>query len=343
MSLVTYLVRRITIYISVFVLSVSIVWALVRFAPGDPALTSFLRAMIAPGVRYTPEQIEAIRKQAIELLGFNLPLHDQYILFWRRLLLGDLGYSTYFTAPVAEKLREYVVYDLLLITPAIILSWFLGNYIGALAARYRSLDRVLVPVIYVLTATPYFLFGLLMVYTLGVEMQHNVPNWFFKPTITSSDIKNFFNNPNPQSFIEFMRGYTLPFMSLTLVSMGGWASGMRTLMIYELESNYARYMESMGFSSKKIASYAFRYAINPQITGLGIQLGTVIIAGLALSSVFNYPGTGIALIYAINYRDIFLIQGIAIVYTLMVIGFNLLIDLLYVAIDPRLKHGMLGG
>ncbi|MEM4718333.1 MAG: ABC transporter permease [Desulfurococcaceae archaeon] len=341
MSFYTYFLKRSIIYIAVFVLSASIVWALVRFAPGDPALTSFLRVMMAPGVRYTPEQIEAMKQQAIELLGLNLPLHEQYIMFWRNLLRGDLGYSTYFTAPVGDKLREYVFFDLILLTPAIIVSWFIGNYIGALAARYRSLDRVIVPIIYILTATPYFLFGLIMAYTLGVAAREIVGE-FFKPVITSTDIKNFLYNPSITTFYEFIRAYSLPFISLVCVSMGGWASGMRTLMVYELESNYARYMESMGFSGKRIAAYAFRYAINPQITGLGIQLGTVIVGGLAFSAVFNYPGTGIALIYAINFRDVFLIQGIAIVYTLLVIAFNSVIDILYILIDPRLRHEMLG-
>ncbi|MEM1700142.1 MAG: ABC transporter permease [Desulfurococcaceae archaeon] len=336
MSLLLYITKRCLMYTIVFVTSATLVWALVRFAPGDPALTSFLRAMIPPGVTYTPEQIEAIKEQAIKLLGLDLPLHEQYVLFWRKLLNGDLGFSTYFTAPVSSKLREYVLFDLLLIAPAIITSWFLGNYVGALAARYRSLDKVLLPVIYVLTATPYFLFGLIMVYTLGVELR------VFRPVITSSDIMNFLVNPNLRTFTRFLEAYTLPFISLVLVSMGGWASGMRTLMIYELESNYARYLEFMGISDRRIASYAFRYAINPQITGLGIQLGTVIVAGLAFSAIFNYPGAGIALIYAINYRDIFLIQGIVIAYTLMVIVFNFVIDVLYVLIDPRLRHGMIG-
>lgn len=341
MSLQAYLARRLLVYLIVFVVSVTIVWALVRFAPGDPALTSFLRAMMAPGVRYTPEQIEAMRQQAIKLLGLDLPLHEQYILFWKRLIEGDLGYSTYFMAPVSEKVKEYVVHDLILIAPAIVTSWFLGNYLGALAARHKSLDRILVPIIYVLTATPYFMFGILMVYSLGVAGRDLVGG-FFKTVISSTDIKGLLYNPNPSTFYEFARAYTLPFLSLVLVSMGGWASGMRTLMIYELESNYAKYMESMGFTSRRIASYAFRYAINPQITGLGIQLGTVIVAGLALSAIFNYPGAGIALIYAINYRDIFLIQGIALAYTILVIVFNLVVDILYVIIDPRLRHGMLG-
>jgi len=117
---------------------------------------------------------------------------------------------------------------------------------------------------------------------------------------------------------------------------------MRTLMIYEMESNYARYMESLGFSDRRVASYAFRYALNPQISGLGIQLGTLIVAGIVISSVFNYPGAGILLIYAINYRDVFLIQGIAVIYTLMAIVANFLVDLVYALIDPRIRLGVVG-
>jgi len=336
MPLATYIFKRLIIYLIVFVVAVTIIWALIRFAPGDPALTSVLRAMIAPGVRYTPEQIEVFKQRAIEMLGLNLPLHEQYILFWRKLLIGDLGWSTYFTAPVTQKLNEIIVYDIILITPATITSWFLGNWLGSLAARKKVLDKVLIPIIYVLTATPYFLLGLLMAYIFGVVYG------IFKPVITSTDIKMLFTNPSLDALVNFLKAYTLPFLSLVLVAMGGWASGMRTLMIYELESNYARYMESIGLSDRLIASYAFRYAINPQITGLGIQLGTVIIGGLALSGIFNYPGAGITLIYAINYRDVFLIQGIAIYYTLMVILANFIIDLVYILVDPRLRLGLVG-
>jgi len=332
-----YLAKRITTYLTIFVVSVTLVWTLIKFAPGDPALTNVMRAMIAPGVRYTPEQIEMFKQRAIEMLGYNLPLHEQFILLWKRIFTGDLGWSTYFSAPVSSKILEIVINDLLLIAPAIIVSWFLGNWLGALAARYRALDRVLVPLMYVLTATPYFLFGLLLVYVFGVVYG------VFKPVITSTDIHGLFVNPCWETLLNFLRAYTLPFLSMVLVSMGGWASGMRTLMIYELESNYARYMESLGFSARKISSYAFKYAINPQITGLGIQLGTIIVAGLALSSIFNYPGAGIALIYAINYRDVFLIQGIVIVYTIMVIAANFIIDIVYVVVDPRLKVGFTSG
>lgn len=336
MSLRKYLAKRIGIYLMVFIVAVTIVWLLVRFAPGDPALANLMRSFMAPGVRYTDEQIEEFKRRARQMLGLDLPLHEQYTVFWYRLVQGDLGWSTYYSAPVLTKLIEVITYDIILITPAIIVSWFLGNWIGALAARYKKLDKVFIPVIYILTSIPYFLLGLVLAYILGVVYP------VFKPSIMRTDIDPFLRSPSFENFLAFLKAYTLPFLSMVLVSLGGWASGMRTLMIYELESNYARYMESLGFSERKVASYAFRYAINPQITGLGIQLGTVIVAGIVVSSVFNYPGAGIALIYAINFRDIFLIQGITIFYTLMVIVANFIIDILYAVIDPRIRLGAVG-
>lgn len=332
-----YLVKRGLTYIVVFALAMTIVWALIRFAPGDPALVNVMRSMIAPGVRYTEEQIQVFKQRAIKMLGWDLPLYQQYVYFWMKLFSGDMGWSTYFSAPVAPKLMKVITYDLMLIAPAIAVSWFLGNWIGAIAARSRRLDRILIPIIYTLTAIPYFLLGLALAYMFGVV--HPV----FKPTITSSDIEAFLTSPSLDTFIGFLKSYTLPFLSMILVSLGGWASGMRTLMIYELESNYARYMEVLGFSERRVAGYAFRYAINPQITGLGIQLGTAIVAGIVISSVFNYPGAGIALIYAINYKDIFLIQGIAVFYTLMVIVANFIVDILYAVIDPRIRLGVVSG
>lgn len=337
MSLKMYLMKRGLTYVFVFILAMTVVWVLIRFAPGDPALVNVMRSMIAPGVRYTEEQIQVFKQRAIEMLGWNLPLHQQYISFWMRLFMGDMGWSTYFSAPVAPKLMKIITYDLMLIAPAIVISWFLGNWIGAIAARSKRLDRVLIPIIYTLTAIPYFLLGLALAYMLGVIYP------VFKPTITSSDIEVFLTSPSLETFAGFLKAYTLPFTSMILVSLGGWASGMRALMIYELESNYARYMEMLGFSGRKVAGYAFRYAINPQITGLGIQLGTAIVAGIVISSVFNYPGAGIALIYAINYKDVFLIQGIAVFYTLMVIIANFIVDILYAVIDPRIRLGMMGG
>ncbi|MEL9940728.1 MAG: ABC transporter permease [Ignisphaera sp.] len=336
MSLKMYILKRAAMYLAVFVVAVTLVWLLIRLAPGDPALLAISRAVMTPGTPLSPEQVKQLIDTYRHKLGLDRPWLEQYAMFWYNLFRGYFGVSTMVQEDILGTIAVRLRNDLILLVPAIIVSWFLGNWIGAMAARYKNVDRVLIPIIYILTSTPYFLMGLLLGYALGVVYH------VFTPTMTSTDIDAFLASPNWSTFTRFINTYTLPFLSMVLVSMGGWASGMRTLMIYELESNYARYMESLGFSNRRVAGYAFRYAINPQITGLGIQLGTVIVGGIVVSSIFNYPGVGILLIYAINYRDVFLIQAIAIVYTAMVIVANFVVDLIYSLLDPRIRLGVVG-
>jgi len=336
MSLWLYIAKRGLMYLVVFVGATTVVWALIRLAPGDPALMAISRAIMTPGVQLPPEVVRELIDMYRHRLGLDRPLPEQYLVFWSNLLRGYFGVSTMVGENIMGEIIVRLRNDVILLVPSTIVSWFLGNYIGAVAARYKKLDKVLVPIIYILTATPYFLMGLLLGYLLGVAYP------VLPPTITSTDIETFLQNPSWQTFTRFISTYTLPFLSMLLVSLGGWASGMRTLMIYEMESNYARYLESLGFSERRVASYAFRYALNPQIAGLGIQLGTLITAGLAVSSVFNYPGAGILLIYAINYRDVFLIQAIALIYITTVIVANFIVDIIYALIDPRIRLGVVG-
>ncbi|ADM28663.1 binding-protein-dependent transport systems inner membrane component [Ignisphaera aggregans DSM 17230] len=336
MSLRIYIVKRALLYLIVFIVANTIIWALIRLAPGDPALMAISRVVMTPGVQLPPEVVRNLTEMYRHRLGLDRPPLEQYLVYWYNLFRGYFGVSTMVGENILGTIIVRLRNDILLLVPVTIVSWFLGNWIGALAARYRRLDKALVPIIYILTSIPYFLMGLLLGYLLGVV------NPVFTPTITSTDIEAFLGSPSWTTFTRFINAYTLPFLSMLLVSMGGWASGMRTLMIYEMESNYARYMESLGFSDRRVASYAFRYALNPQISGLGIQLGTMIVAGIVISSVFNYPGAGILLIYAINYRDVFLIQAIAVIYTLMAIAANFLVDLVYALIDPRIRLGVVG-
>jgi len=340
MGLKRYIVSRLLTYLAVFIVAVSLIWLLIRVAPGDP-ITTALAQLIAPyggQVSLDPAVIEAKRRALASELGLDLPYHLQYLRFWQQLFTGNLGYSTFFQGkPVIDIISTRIVYDLILMIPAVLLSWLLGNWLGAMAARSKSLDRVMIPIMYILSATPYFMLALVLQYLLTVQTP------MFPTTFTEDYFKNLFQKPSLETLTSFLHAYTLPFLSVTIVSLGGWASGMRTLMIYELESNYSRYMEALGFSRGKITWYAFRHAINPQITGLGISLGTIIIGAVTISVVFNYPGLGLALIQAINMRDVFLVQGIAIVYTLMVVASNFIIDVLYAVLDPRIRIGVTGG
>jgi len=135
----------------------------------------------------------------------------------------------------------------------------------------------------------------------------------------------------------------LPFLSLFLVQFGGWAIGMRNMIIYELESDYSRYLASLGAPEGLIRRYAFRNAMLPQITGLALSLGVVVAGALVTEIVFSYQGLGYLVFNAIQSSDYFLLQGIFLFVIVGVLVANFIVDIVYVIVDPRTRVAMQGG
>src|SRR4029453_13949948 len=127
----------------------------------------------------------------------------------------------------------------------------------------------------------------------------------------------------------------LPFLSLFLVAFGGWAIGMRNLVIYELEADYIHYLESLGAPRRLVRRYAFRNARLPQLTGLALQLGVLVAGALVTEIVFSYPGLGSLILQGINNQAFFLIQGAFLFIILGVLAANFAVDVVYVLVDPR--------
>jgi peptide/nickel transport system permease protein len=145
------------------------------------------------------------------------------------------------------------------------------------------------------------------------------------------------------SFVwSLLQHWILPFASLFIVQFGGWAIGMRNMIIYELEADYSHYLEALGAPRKLVRSYAFHNALLPQITGLALQLGAIVGGALATEIVFSYPGIGFLILQAIQNHDYFLLQGSCLFIIIGVLLANFLIDLAYVLVDPRTRVGMQG-
>ena len=134
----------------------------------------------------------------------------------------------------------------------------------------------------------------------------------------------------------------LPFLSLFLVSFGGWAIGMRNLIIYELEADYANYLQSLGAPQRLVRRYAYRNAILPQMSGLALALGAVVGGALVTEIVFGYPGVGSLILTAVQSRDYFLLQGTFLFIIVGVLIANFIVDIAYVIVDPRTRVGIQG-
>lgn len=324
-----YFRRKLPIYGLTFFLAVTIDWLIPRFMPGDPILNMLSRASVntnAAQVMYT---------YYTHAFSLDLPVWQQYLQFWNALFHGDLGISIYlFPKPVVEVLLDAVPYDIFLLVPSILLSWYAGNWFGAFAARSKRLDNTISPLGYILTATPYMWLGILLAWVFGIVL-----GIFPIAGAYSYDIEANLS----WTFIgSALHHWFLPFASLFLIGFGGWAIGMRNMIIYELEADYSHYLEALGAPRKLIRKYAFQNGILPQITGLALQLGVIVAGALVTEVVFSYPGIGYLLLAAIQNQDYFLIQGCFLFIITGVLFANFAIDVIYVIVDPRTRTGMTG-
>jgi peptide/nickel transport system permease protein len=325
----SYLARKTSLYLLTFFVAVSVDWAIPRLMPGDP-----ISGLIAR-LRADPTAAEELQGHFTESFGFDRPLWQQYLDFWRGLAKGDLGPSiAYVGSSVSDLLWNAVPYTLALLVPAIVLSYLAGNRVGAMAARRKSLDNTVLPAAYILTATPYMWLALVLAYTFAFR-------WQVFPVSGAYDF-----SLQPEWTVEFARSFLshwfLPFLSLFLVSFGGWAIGMRNLIIYELEADYSNYLQALGAPRKLVRQYAYRNAVLPQMSGLALALGAVVGGALVTEIVFGYPGVGSLILTAVQNQDYFLLQGAFLFIIIGVLAANFIVDLLYIVVDPRTRVGIRG-
>ncbi len=325
-----YLTRKIITYVVAFFIGVTVDWALPHFMPGDPIQGMLAKYNVANNAGY-----QALYAQFQASYGLNVSLWQQYLNFWHGVLTGDFGQSIFAQgATVRSLVFSAMPYTLALLVPAVLLSYALGNRLGAAAARRKVLDNSVLPLGYVLQAIPYPWLALVVVYLFG-------PLWHLFPTSGGYDqglVPHF-----DWAFIaSALDHWFLPFLTVFLVSLGGWAIGMRNLVIYELENDSSRYLRALGSSERVIRRYAYRNASLPQLSGLALQLGVVIGGNIVTEVAFQYPGLGNLIFKAIGAQDYFLLQGIFIFIVIGVLLANFIIDMVFVSVDPRTRLSMQG-
>ena len=324
-----YFGRKILIYLLTFIVAVTIDWLIPRFMPGNPVQVLLARSGLHA------EAAQEMYHYLTQAFKLDLPIWKQYLYFWNALFHGDLGTSILlFPQPVIKVIMRAIPYDVFLLLPSILLSWFAGNKFGAFAARTKRLDNTVLPLGYILTATPYMWLAILLAWALGIIFHIFPIAYAYSPSLLPSFSWLFIG--------DLLWHWFLPFASLFLVQFGGWAIGMRNMIIYELEADYSHYLEALGAPKSLVRKYAFRNAVLPQITGLALQLGVIVGGALATEIVFSYPGIGYLILQAIQNQDFFLIQGCFLFIIIEVLIANFLIDVLYIIIDPRIRIGMGG-
>lgn len=321
-----HLLRNLGLYALAAWASLTLNFLIPRMMPGDPASAMFARFK----GQLQPEAIVALRTA----FGFtNDPLPTQYVTYVSHMLRGDLGLSVaYFPASVTEVISTGLGWTVLLSGVAVLISFLLGTLLGVIATWRRGgwLDSTLPPLLSFLGSFPYFWMAMVLLfglgYTLGAFPLRHAYSDSLAPALSGAFL------------LSVVQHMILPALSIVIASVGGWMLGMRSTMVGVLSEDYITLAHAKGLSPTRIMfHYAARNALLPNITGFGMALGFVLSGSLLTEIVFSYPGQGYLLIQAVRNQDYPLMQGIFLTITLAVLGANLLVDILYVWLDPRTR------
>jgi len=308
-------------------------WYLPRLIPGNPVDVIVAQAG-AGGLAGDQQRI--IRAAYVHQFGLDHPLWQQFLIYLGNLVHGNLGQSfALYPARVWPLIREALPWTIALQLPAILIGWVVGNLLGAVAA-YRGgwFDRGAYTASLFVSSMPYYCLAILLLY-MGAVVTNVFP---------VGGGYTFGNLPD-LSFdflLDALGHYWLPFLSLVVVFIGGQAIGMRSMSLYELNSDYVNYARSLGVGDRRIVRYIFRNASLPQVTGLALSIGTLVGGALITENVFSYPGVGSLLFTAIRTLDYPLISGITLIITVTVLVANFLVDIATGLIDPRIRAAQSG-
>lgn len=323
-----YFLNKVGWFVVTFVIAFLLNFILPRLMPGDPV--AVITQKVTQGMS-SKTGIAKIYQEYSDLFGTKKPMLEQFWLYVKNVAHGDLGLSfSQYPRPVATIINQAIWWTICLQFPAIIVSWLIGNLLGALAAyRKGAFDKVLLPVSLFLSNFPAFGMAIILLALFGVTLK-----W-----LPISGGYGFDLIPNASwGFVwSVITHYQLPFWSIVLINIGGQAIGMRSMSIYELNADYVKYSRFMGIKDQKIIRYVFRNAMLPQVTGLALSIGTMVSGALVAEVVFSYPGLGNTILKGVMGQDYPLISGVTLIITMMVLVAFFVIELVYGLIDPRIK------
>jgi peptide/nickel transport system permease protein len=297
---------------------------LLQLAPGDMAMVLAGEAGGAP-----PGFIEELRAR----YGLDKPVYVQLLLYLKNIVLLDLGFSFRHNAPVLKLLLGRLGPTLLLMTTTLILSLGLGMLAGLLASLWvRTWKDHLISIVAIIAyATPLFWVGLMLILSFSIKL-----DWF--PTSGMEDVVAF--HEGFARVVDIAHHLVLPSITLALFYMALYARLMRATMLDQRGLDYVTTARAKGLTERRIAGrHMLRNALLPVLTMAGVQVGGLLGGSVVVESVFAWPGLGQLAFEALFSRDFNLLLGIFFMSACLVVAVNIIVDVLYVMLDPRVRIG----
>ncbi|MEN9781088.1 MAG: ABC transporter permease [Burkholderiaceae bacterium] len=314
-----FLIQRLLAVVPVLLVVSIVVFLILRLAPGDPA------AVIA-GASATSQEIEQVRKQ----LGLDQPLVVQYGIWVGKVLQGDLGYSFYLNRPVTDLIAQRIEPTLALAFGTIVLAVLLAVPLGTLAAWRMGgwLDRLLSGFSVLGFSVPVFVIGYVLIYIFSMQLS----------ILPVQGYKRLFGNDG-QGLWAWMRHLILPWATLGLIYIALIARVTRASVSEALTEDYIRTARAKGINEVAVLlRHALANAAVPIVTVIGIGVALLIGGVVVTETVYSIPGLGSLTVEAVLNRDFPMIQGVVLFFSVLYVLINLLVDVSYLFLDPRIRY-----
>ncbi len=310
----SYFARKVVWMLITLAFSTIVIFLSLEVVPGDPA-------QVMLGVNATDEAVNNLR----QVLGTDRPLWERYLSWIGGLLTGDLGTSYTYSVPVAELIAERIVVSLPLALLALALSTMIAIPVGLYSATRRGsfADSAIMAVAQIGVAVPNFWFALLLVYVLAISLQ-----WFPAGGFPGWDA----------GIWPAIKALLMPSVALALPQAAILARITRSALLDTMGEDYMRTARAKGLSRRAaIWRHALRNAMVPIVTILGLQFAYLLAGTIIIENVFYLPGLGRLIFQAIALRDLIVVESVVVILVATIIVINLIVDLCYAAIDPRMR------
>ena len=324
-----YVVRRLLGAVPLVLGVATLIFFVVNLAPGDPT-----QLLVSPNMR--PEVVEQMRIN----FGLDQPVHVRYVKWLGAFLQGDFGHSYSHGRPVASVIGDILPNTLLLSSAALLVAFATGILLGVIQAvrQYSLTDSALSVVALFFYSMPSFWLALMLILTFSLYARNvwDWPIWF--PASGRVSVDHAFLSPWGRLEDRVMH-LVLPVASLSLVLAAGVARYMRGSMLEVVRQDYVRTARAKGLPERRVVfRHALRNALLPVITLLGLYLPVLFSGTVFIETVFAWPGMGKTIIDAISTRDYPLVMACSFIFAVIVVAGNLVADVLYALVDPRIRY-----
>jgi peptide/nickel transport system permease protein len=324
MGLKRFILRRLVEIAVIFFVIMTVLFILFRLAPGDP-----VSRMVDPSM--PPEEAALL----MESMGLDEPLWTQYGYYLKNVIMGNMGVSFHYGEPVIGILMNRLPNTILLFTTSIILSALLGVFLGKIAAWRRGERTDTVMTIGALFCHTLFLpwLALLMIWFFAYRV-----GWFPITGMISPDVWIDPDSGFIIKMLDIIHHMILPLMTLIFIHFGSYLLVMRSSMLETLKEDYIVTARAKGLDEKVIRNHhAAPNAALPVVTSVGLSLAFSINGGALTETVFTWPGIGRELVFSVSHSDYPLAQAAFLLIAIVVLVANLVVDVLYAYLDPRIR------